>query len=75
MGTDLPKKPKIEPRVEMTPLHWKKIRPICVEKTMWKDLDDEHIELDLDSLEELFQKKKTTKKKGKSKKEKPGDHK
>lgn len=62
-------KPKIKPRVPMRKLHWTMIPSKDVASTMWKDVDDGAVKLDIDEFESMFCTK-APKKKDEEKKEK-----
>lgn len=49
-----PKKPTIEPRVPMRSLFWTKIPDRFINSTIWENLSDENVKLDVDQLEALF---------------------
>lgn len=51
------RKQEYQPTVALRPLHWSKVRPVEVADTVWRDIDDERLDLDHAELEELFQKK------------------
>ena len=51
-----PKKPNPKPRVAMRSLFWSKIDEHLRDKTVWKNLSDDTIDLDLESLESDFAK-------------------
>ena len=53
---DKPSKPNPKPRVAMRSLFWSKIDASLQEKTVWKNLSDEKVQLDLDALELDFAK-------------------
>lgn len=53
-----PKKPNPKPRVAMKSLFWSKIPDDSRDKTVWKNLSDDDVELDLDALELDFAKQK-----------------
>ncbi|ETO35247.1 hypothetical protein RFI_01816 [Reticulomyxa filosa] len=49
-------KPKkvIQPNVKMRNLHWTPLNPFDVDKTIWKDINDEAVKLDASDLESNF---------------------
>jgi len=53
----LPPKKVIKPSVKMKVFHWSVVQPREVPSTVWKDLDDERVDLDVEKLEERFAQK------------------
>eukprot|EP01099_Mayorella_cantabrigiensis_P004856 TRINITY_DN3736_c0_g3_i2.p1 TRINITY_DN3736_c0_g3~~TRINITY_DN3736_c0_g3_i2.p1 ORF type:complete len:550 (-),score=209.86 TRINITY_DN3736_c0_g3_i2:178-1674(-) len=49
-----PKKPSPKPRQKMKQFNWTKVPDIKIDKTIWTNLKDDHIKLDLDELDDLF---------------------
>jgi hypothetical protein len=63
-GPTLPPKKAVKPKVQMKPLHWQPIAPRELSKTLWLQLSDEQVELDVDELEREFARKQLEKKTG-----------
>eukprot|EP00002_Diphylleia_rotans_P015919 TRINITY_DN3083_c0_g1_i2.p1 TRINITY_DN3083_c0_g1~~TRINITY_DN3083_c0_g1_i2.p1 ORF type:complete len:549 (+),score=139.32 TRINITY_DN3083_c0_g1_i2:451-2097(+) len=58
-----PAKKNVKPSVAMKPLHWSKVPPASVEKTVWKTVKDENTSFDKGEFESLFAVKATVKEK------------
>eukprot|EP00002_Diphylleia_rotans_P027094 TRINITY_DN541_c0_g5_i2.p1 TRINITY_DN541_c0_g5~~TRINITY_DN541_c0_g5_i2.p1 ORF type:complete len:388 (-),score=69.60 TRINITY_DN541_c0_g5_i2:786-1895(-) len=46
-----------KPKIAMKPLHWTKIAPMAVDKTLWKSISDHNVELEITSLDSQFRSK------------------
>ncbi|KAJ6236902.1 protein diaphanous [Anaeramoeba flamelloides] len=51
-------KKNVKAKVPLKALHWQKIKDTQSKETLWKDLDDEKVEIDIDDFLEKFQVKK-----------------
>lgn len=63
MAPAKPKKPVIKPSLPLRGLFWGKVPDAKIDETVWADLSDEHIRLDVEALEKTFCKKQTAAKK------------
>ncbi len=48
------KKKDWKPKVQMRQVHWSRIKPKDIQKTIWKDIDDERLKMDFGEVETLF---------------------
>ncbi len=55
-----PRKPSVQPKAPMRPLHWQKIPDALFRTSIWKDLNDAAVPLDAVQLESLFGAKQQT---------------
>ena len=51
-----PKKPSVKPEVPMRSFFWSKIKDDDIDGTIWEELDDAHVELDVATLTSQFAK-------------------
>lgn len=54
-----PKKPNEKPSVPLKGMFWTSIKDNKIDDTIWKDLSDEKVEIDIEDLEKRFAKKKS----------------
>lgn len=53
-GVTLKAKPSIKANVEMRKFHWAVVDPTSVSNTLWKDLDESEVQLDVKEFESMF---------------------
>ena len=46
--------PQVIPKVKVFPIHWQKVPPISLNKSVWKEMSDMSPSIDVNKLEELF---------------------